>query len=117
MFRLTEEEKNELVTICHRFSTMKHSASLPFVLTEHGVTMLASILNSEQAVKMSILIVRAFIKLRKILSSHKEITFKLTGLEARINKHDADILTIIQALKQLLKPPKQDERRIKGFGR
>ena len=51
-FRLNMQEKTELVTICHRFKTMKHSTSLPYVFTEHGVAMLASVLNSERAVKI-----------------------------------------------------------------
>jgi len=54
MFQLNPEEKNELVTKCHRFETMKHSSVLPYAFTEHGVAMLASVLKSETAVKISI---------------------------------------------------------------
>ncbi len=58
MFQLTRKEKEELVTNWHRFKMWRHSASLPFAFTEHGVAMLASILNSERAVKVSILLSR-----------------------------------------------------------
>ena len=61
MFQLTAHEKNELVTNCHRFEPLKHSTSLPYAFTEHGVTMLAGALKSERAVKISIHIVKTFI--------------------------------------------------------
>ena len=64
MFQLTRTEQNELVTICDRFNTMKHSTALPYVFTEQGVAMLSSVLNSERAIQVNILIMRAFTKLR-----------------------------------------------------
>lgn len=67
-FQLAPQEKEELVTICHRFKTLKHSSSLPYAFTEHGVAMLASVLKSSIAVQMSILIVKAFIKLREVVA-------------------------------------------------
>ena len=54
MFQLTQEEKEQLVPIWHRFKTMKHSTSLPYVFTEHGVAMLASVLNSDRAIKIAV---------------------------------------------------------------
>src|SRR3989338_1426686 len=76
MLQLTIEERNQLVTICHRFKTMKHSSSLPYVFTEHGVAMLSSVLKSDRAVKISINIIKTFVKLRQIISSHKELAHK-----------------------------------------
>ena len=58
MFKLTTEEKDELVTICHRFGTMKHSSTLPYAFTEHGVAMLASVLRSDRAIIISIIIIK-----------------------------------------------------------
>src|SRR3989338_1078470 len=76
MFRLTREETRELVTNCHRFESLKHSSYLPCAFTEHGVAMLASVLKSKRAVKISIHIVKTFVKLRQIISSHKELAHK-----------------------------------------
>lgn len=115
LFRLTREERNELVTICHRFKTMKHAASFPYAFTEHGVAMLASVLNSEQAIVMSIIIIKTFVKLREIIGEHKELAYKLAELESKINGHDKKIQTIIAAIRQLVAPPKKEPRRLIGF--
>ena len=114
MFRLTTKEKNELVTKCHRFKTMKHSSALPYTFTEHGVAMLASILKSETAVKISIQIIKVFIQLRQMLSAHKELAYKLSQLERKIEKHDKEIQSIFEAIRQLMAIPKKPKRRI-GF--
>jgi phage regulator Rha-like protein len=114
MFQLTIEETKELVTICHRFKTMKHSVSLPYAFTEHGVAMLASVLNSERAIKISIAIIKAFVKLREILSTHRELAYKLKELERKIEKHDAAIEEIFEAMRRLMAPPEEPKRKI-GF--
>jgi phage regulator Rha-like protein len=114
MFQLTIKERNQLVTICHRFKTMKHSSSLPYAFTEHGVAMLASVLKSDRAVKISINIIKAFVKLREILSTHKELAHKLAQLERKIEKHDEEIRLIFDAIRQLMIPPEPKRRRI-GF--
>lgn len=115
MFQLTKEERNELVPFWHQFKRMKHSYILPYAFTEHGVAMLASVLNSERAIKMSIIIIKTFVKLREIVLAHKEFAVKLKELESKIEKHDSDIQALIQALKQLLEPPKVKEKKIIGF--
>jgi len=114
MFRLTQEEKEQLVPIWHRFKTIKHSTSLPYVFTEHGVAMLASVLNSDRAIKMSILIIKTFVKLREIISTHKELSYKLNELESKFEKHDAAIQGIFEAIRQLMVVPETPKRRI-GF--
>ncbi len=114
MFQLNPEEKNELVTKCHRFETMKHSSVLPYAFTEHGVAMLASVLKSETAVKISIQIIKVFIKLKQILSTHKELAYKLAELERKIEKHDTQIQAIFKAIRQLMSVPGKPKRRI-GF--
>lgn len=115
MFQLNRDEKHELVTICHRFGTLKHSVNSPYAFTEHGVAMLASVLNSERAVKISIMIIRTFVRLRDILSTHKELVDKLTKLERKLMGHDAEIKAIMEAIKQLTLPPSEKKRRIIGF--
>jgi len=114
MFKLTREEKDELVTICHQLKTMKHSSTSPYAFTEHGVAMLASVLKSEKAVKISIVIIKAFVRLRQILSTHKELAHKLNQLERKIEKHDVEIKAIFDAIRELMIPPKKPRKRI-GF--
>ena len=114
MFQLNEVEKKELVTNCDHFRRLKHSPSLPYAFTEHGAVMLASILNSPTAVQASIAVVRAFIHLREILATHKELARKLAALEKRIQGHDEEIVAIFEAIRQLMAPPEQPRKRI-GF--
>jgi phage regulator Rha-like protein len=114
MFQLTRIEKNELVTNWHRFRILKHATSLPHVFTEHGVAMLASVLNSKRAIKLSICIIETFVRLRQILSTHKELAHKLEQLEHKTEKHDAEIQAIFEAIRQLMTPPDKPKRKI-GF--
>ena len=114
MFPLTEKEKDKLVTNWHRFASLKHSSVLPNAFTEYGVAMLAAVLNSERAVQMSILIIKAFIRLREILTHHKSLSHKLRFLETRIDKHDKVIHGIIETIRHMLVPPEKPKRPI-GF--
>jgi hypothetical protein len=95
----------------------------PFCFTEQGVTMLSCVLNSERAIEVNIRIIRVFIKMREMLSSHKDILVKLEQIEKKLlqhdmgmNKHQEDVQLIFQALKQLLNPPQEPRTRI-GFRR
>jgi len=115
MFCLTVEERSELVQICHRFETMKHSSSMPYVFTEHGVAMLSSVLNSEKAIKINILIIKTFVKLREIVTTHKELANKLKELENKVEKHDEDISAILEAIRRLIAPPLEPPKRRIGF--
>src|SRR3990167_880325 len=114
MLQLTIEERNQLVTICHRFKTMKHSSSLPYVFTEHGAAMLASVLKSDRAVKISINIIKTFVKLREMLATNKELAHKFDQLERKIEKHDEEIKLIFDAIRQLMAQPEPKEKKI-GF--
>ena len=73
MFQLTDKEKHKVVANCDHLEKLKFSRTNPYAFTEHGAIMLASVLNTQTAIETSVLIVRAFVKLREILSSHKEI--------------------------------------------
>jgi len=114
MFRLTKEEKSELVTNWHRFNSLKHSSYLPYAFTEHGAVMLASVLNSPKAVETSILVVRAFIKLREILLANNKLAEKFKDLECKLEIHDDQIKTIFEVINHLLVPPQKKNNKI-GF--
>jgi ORF6N domain len=77
---------------------------LPYAFTEQGVAMLSSVLNSERAVQVNITIMRAFVKLRQILSMNKELAHKLAEFERKIGKHDVDIQAIFEAIRRLSAP-------------
>ena len=81
MFQLTDNEAVKLVTICDRFRLLKHSSSLPYAFTEHGVTMLASVLKSEIAVQISIKIVDAFVTMRHALPSYNQLYNRIENIE------------------------------------
>ena len=87
---------------------------LPHAFTEHGALMAANVLNSAQAVEMSVLVVRAFVRMRHILAAHKELTRQLSELERKIGTHDEQIQVILEAIRQLMAPPEPKKRKI-GF--
>ena len=114
MFQLTQEEKDEVVANCDHLKTLKYSPNLPFVFTEYGAVMLASVLNSDRAIDVNIQIVRIFTRLKEMLLTNKDILLKLEQLENKVSGHDENIQMIFEALKQLLNPPREPRKRI-GF--
>lgn len=108
MFQLSKSEKLELVTNCDRLNSLKHSSSLPYVFTEHGVAMLSSVLNSERAIQINIQIIDAFIALRRfaLASSPETITNRIAILEQTLlrymDKNDKRINEIIKTLNNML---------------
>ena len=94
----------------------EHRKYWPYVFTEQGVAMLSSVLNSDRAVQVNIAIMRAFVKLREMLSTNKELSHKLAQLERKIEKHDDEIKLIFDAIRQLMAPPETKKRKI-GFRR
>jgi hypothetical protein len=78
---------------------------LPYVFSEQGVAMLSSILHSERAIQVNIAIMRVFVRLRKIMATHKELAFKLAEHEERLEGHDEQIQNIFEAIRQLMTPP------------
>ncbi|MEW6026025.1 MAG: ORF6N domain-containing protein, partial [Planctomycetota bacterium] len=115
MFQLTEFEKNEVVTNCDHLVMLKFSPQLPYVFTEQGVAMLSSVLNSEGAIKVNIQIMRAFVQLRGLLLTHKELAKRLEALELKFGEHDNKIKIIFEAIKQLLQPPREEPKPRIGF--
>lgn len=114
MFRLTAPEKAEVVANCDHLRKLKFSPVLPHGFTEHGAIMLASVLNSRRAIDVSVFVVRAFVRLRGVLASHKELAQKLGELERKIQGHDAHIRSLFEAIRQLMQPP-EAARRPMGF--
>jgi hypothetical protein len=115
LFRLTAAEKQEVVTNCDHLSRLKFSPALPYAFSEHGAIMAAMVLNSPRAVQASVWVVRAFVKLRETMSTHKELVRKLAELERRLDYHNDDIRVLMEAIKQLMTPAKPSERLRIGF--
>ena len=90
MFKLNENELKELIANCDRFKTLKHSSNPPYAFTEHGVAMLASVLNSEKAILINVEIVRAFIRLRQLAIESQEIAKRINQLEQYLISHAKD---------------------------
>ena len=115
VFQLTAEENEALKS---QFVISKSSRGgrrhAPYAFTEHGAIMAAGVLNSPRAVEMSIYVVRAFLRLREMLATHKELAAKLAELEQRLETHDRKIVEIIKAIHVLAMPPEKPARQI-GF--
>jgi hypothetical protein len=97
-------------------SSKKHRGTKyrPYAFTEEGIAMLSSVLRSERAVKVNIAIMRAFVKLRQLLETNRELARKFSELEQRMNEHDEEIAEIMEAIRQLMMPPEEPSREI-GF--
>ena len=115
LFRLTVKENEELNSqIVTSTSSRGGRRHLPYAFTEHGAIMAASVLNSPPAEEMSVFVVRAFVRLRETLASHKALAAKFAELEQRLETHDKAIGEIIDAIRALMTPPEKPTRRI-GF--
>lgn len=115
MFQLTQDEfKNLMLQIATSSSGYGGRRKLPYVFTEHGAIMLASVLNSPVAVRASLQVVRAFVRLRELLASNTELARKLAELEQRVAGHDEHIQSLFEAIRRLMTPPKTERGRI-GF--
>lgn len=114
-FRLTGEEKLEVVTNCDHLSKLKYSPQAPMAFTEHGAIMAATILNSPQAVSMSVFVVRAFVKMREQLAASAEIMMRLARIDHTLLKHDQALSVIWQQIQPLLAPPPASPKRRIGF--
>lgn len=108
MFQLTNQEKKNVIANCDHLEKLKFSRTNPYAFTEHGTIMLASVLNTPTAIEASVLIVRAFVKLRALLSTHKDLERKILDLES---KYDKQFKVIFQAIRELMKQNNLDENR------
>ena len=105
MFKLAQPEKDQVITICDHLKNLKYAKALPIAFTEHGAIMAASVLNTEKAIQISVFVVRAFVKLREMLSRHKELAHKLAELERKLQSHDESIRSLVVAIRELMAPP------------
>jgi hypothetical protein len=115
VFQLNSAEKAEVVANCDHLSRLKFSKSLPYAFTEHGALMAANVLNSPDAVRMSVHIVRAFIKQRELIAGQSEILRKLAQIDATLLRHDEALSMIWQELQPLITPPPEQEKPEIGF--
>jgi len=105
MFQLTTSEKKKVVANCDHLEKLKFSGTNPYAFTEHGAIMLASVLNTSTAVETSVLIVRAFVRLREILSTHRMLERRILELES---KYDNKFKIIFKAIKELMRQDRPD---------
>ena len=115
MFQLAAEEADLLRS---QFATSKAGRGglryLPYAFTEHGAIMAASVLNTPHAIEMSIFVVRAFVRLRQVIATHRHLADKLAELEKKISTHDRQIAAVFDALRRLMAPPDKEKKEI-GF--
>ncbi|MBI5393767.1 MAG: ORF6N domain-containing protein [Verrucomicrobia bacterium] len=123
LFRLTQEEAAALYRSRSQFVTLKRGQNikyLPWAFTEHGAIMAANVLNSPRAAQMSVFVVRAFVKMRSMLTDTRALARKLAALEKelkdRLDVHEAAIVTILQRVMDLIDPPPQPEPAPKHIG-
>jgi hypothetical protein len=118
VFQLTAEET---ATLRSQNATSKSGRGgrryPPYAFTEHGALMAASILNSPRAIAVSVFVVRAFVRMREVLATHKELTSKLAELERKVGTHDDAIRSLIAAMHKLMAPPADPKKGRIGFGR
>jgi hypothetical protein len=119
-FQLSAEELTPLAA--HRRSqsvtgSRRNVRHRPWAFTEHGVTMLASLLRSDRAIRMSIAIVRAFVRMRELLASHAEIAHRIDALEQRSTYQEGQLVLLFDVVHQILAPdaPASEPKRISGF--
>jgi len=106
-FQLADRERDELVANCDRFKTLKHSSVNPYAFTEQGVAMLSSVLRSDVAVKVSIIIINAFIEMRKLILSNHLITSRLDDIERKQFINEDNFEKIFKALEHRIDLPAQ----------
>lgn len=114
MFQLTAAELDTAIRSQSATASKRNLRYRPYVFTEHGAIMAASILNSPMAVEVSVYVVRAFVKLRELVLAHKDLARKLDSLE---RKYDAQFKVVFDAIRQLMAPPDPKPRKKIGFVR
>ncbi len=115
VFQLTSGEKHEVVTNCDHLARLKFSKTLPYAFTEHGAIMAASVLNSPEAIKMSIFVVRAFVQMREQLAANTAILKRLAEIDKTLLEQNRSLGVIWRQLLPLLTPPPAQPKRRIGF--
>ena len=114
VFQVTVEEiqaiRSQLAT-----ASKRNVRYPPFAFTEHGALMAASVLNTARAIDVSVYVIRAFVRLRELISTHKELAQKLGELERKVSSHDESIQSLVAAIRRLTQPPATTSRPRIGF--
>jgi hypothetical protein len=97
-----------VITICDHLKNLKYAKAIPNAFTEHGAIMAAGVLNTEKAIQISVFVVRAFVKLREMLATHKELAHKLAELERKLQSHDESIRSLVVAIRELMATPEPE---------
>ena len=118
MFQLTKDEYDRLRSQNVTLKRGQHAKYLPYAFTEHGILMLSSILNSERADKVNMLIIDTFVKLRELMFMHKDVIHQLEQVQTKLTEHDNQIMVIFEYLKQLeaIKQQELDQKNRKRIG-
>src|SRR5262245_30898989 len=116
MFQLSAEEFSSLRSQSGTSRGRGGRRYAPYVFTEHGAIMVASVLNTSRAIDVSVFVVRAFVKLRELVATNKELAHKLSELERKVAGHDATLRELVVAIRQLMEPPPAERGRF-GFAR
>ncbi len=109
MFQLNKHEAKIIGSLRSQFATLNrggHRKYLPYTFTEHGVAMLSSILSSETAIQMNILIIRAFIKMKQVLAANESLTKKVDKIEHVQEFHDRVLIGVVKDIKKIKNPPR-----------
>ena len=113
MFSLTKEEKEEVVTNCDHLHNLRFYKGLPYAFTEYGAMMAASVLNTQRAIDVSVYVIRAFVKMRGMLTDTRELARRLAVLErelkGRMDVHETAIVDILRRIMDLVDPPQEPE--------
>lgn len=112
MFQLQFREKTEVIAKCDHLKNLQFSATLPFVFTEYGALMAAGILKSPIAIQVSVEVIRVFVRMRDMLTSHRELTDKLASME---EKYDMQFLEVFEAIELLAETREEKRNRRLGF--
>ena len=113
MFQIKQEEKDDIILNFEHLSSLKFSASLPYVFTEHGAVMLASIINSEKAIAVNIQVVRVFIQIRQALTDNTDIRLEIEKLRKKTDNNSKNIELVFQYLDEFLDKREKPKTRTK----
>jgi phage regulator Rha-like protein len=122
VFQLNKKEFENFESLRFQFGTSNRGGRRysPFVFTEQGVAMLSSVLTSKRAIRVNILIIKTFTRLRELVASNKEVRAKIEEMERRVEKrlgaHDEQLKAIFEAIQKLLTPPEEPKKNRIGFG-
>lgn len=112
MFQITKKEKENIILHFGHLAPLKFSSVLPYVFTEHGAVMLASILNSDKAIKVNIQIVRVFTQIRQMLTDNTELRLEIEKIKKKVDNHNQNIELVFKYLDQLLEKKEKPRKKI-----